>query len=1367
LILSLCIYAQNQTIRFQHLTIGKGLPTNVVNCITEDKFGYIWIGTPEGLCRFDGYNVKVYQNEKSNLYSISNNHIRCIEKDKDGNLWIGTDNWINFYNYLEDRFYRLSQPEDLKEKVSSNVHKLLIDNQRRVWIQLDAGIHFYDSNAQKYKSFFLQFRNVSFNLLLADSKNNIWFLRKADASLYKFDEYSINKEQIKEFSKIYKPGKLSGKISSMFEMPNGDLWFLGEGKLMKMNQKNSKSESVDVFTFNESSKYWNFYSTLSKDHSQRIYVGASEGGFLVFDMNKNQFTDSIFYDPKNKRSLVENGINSIYADRKNRVWITTSNLLYWYDPQKMTIKPFLPNSSDKYSNCGSYKKGGTFIETSNSIFLITEFKGLEFFSPEKNKFELYPNFDQNEYKIPNNTINGINIDYKKRIWLSTGSGLHLIDRDQNIFKTYNTNDKIWNNLINNTILLPENKLWIAGIALQQFYFNEKIESISKINDYFPIDFYYPNCFPAWFATSVKVDRNGNVWASSGNGVSKYLNEVMEPNTGKFKNYLNSDINASISGVLVWDFCFDKDSNVWCTSQGGLYKINLKNDSVQKYSHNTNDSTSISSDNTKSVLCDRKNRIWVATEAGGLNLLIDRKLGKFKSFYKKDGLPSDVIWKIYEDKNGNLWMSTNNGICKFNYDKNIIKNYDETDGLQDMQFAQGSGFQEEKSGKIYFGGINGFNAFDPDSVKESSFKPHIVISNLNVYNGEVLAYKKYEGRVILDSNLSVKKELILSYKHNVFSLEFSALDYSSPQSILYAYKLEGFDKDWNYVNYNKRFAHYTNLSGGTYIFKVKSTNSDKVWVENEIKIKVIILPPFYKTWWFRILAIILIGLGIISYFKYKTYQIREHNKELEKKVVERTQEVMQQKEEIQQQAEELEATNEELTAQSDALRESNIELTLRKDEIEKAFKNSQIISEFGQAVTSTFDLISINDIVYGYVKSLMTCDAFGIGLYNAENNQIEYIGFIEDGSKIENFVKPLEKKNSLSAWCFNNQKVVLINDIEIEYSNYIEQIPDLSTKVQAKSIIHIPLFTQESKIGLIAVNSYKKDTYNQQDLINLQSLAYYISIALDNANAYKNLNLQSESLRIANEKLKELDEFKENMAGMIVHDLKNPLNAILGLSSMNLEDEIMLMINSAGNQMLTLVLNILDVQKFENTQVNLNTFPTKAVEFIQDAFKQVMLLVKQKNLKLSFRGDENIMVNVDSELIVRVIVNILTNAIKYTPSYGSITINYKILNAENYSQQAEHLKSKYLEINLLNNSMVLIDVTDTGQGIPEDKVHLVFEKFGQIEAKKSGGVRSTGLGLTFCKMVVEAHKGEIWVTSEKGKGTSFWFTLPAIAQDFVE
>ena len=1302
----LSVYSQKNDIKFEHFSIEHGLSDRFIRAICQDKQGFLWIGTSNGLNRFNGYNFYVYKNLPGDSLSLCTNDVVGLLADRKNNLWIGCGGGLNLFDREKNTFRRFKHKKSDSKSISNNyISSIFEDRNGNLWIGTWDGLNLYNPESKDF---------TFFPFDTPESKS-IW-------------NYNV--------------------ISTIAEDKDGILWLGTWGS--------------GIHSFNPATKEFCHYDHDPKinkcqinkifiDKNDKIWVATWGSGLNLFDRKTKLYQKKVFAPEYSTRSQFDQ-INDIFEDSKGNFWIGFEEGVIIFD-EKMRLYSW-HSKDDANPNSLSYKTITHIFEDSHKgLWFGTPEGGLNYYNLNACRFEHYKFEKNNANSLPDNFVRNISQDSEGNIWLS-------------IFKD-----------IDKKILRKDNQFFITtgGGGRAAVFGNKIFKSYDNGFSYSDIEnFTKTNHFIKFnsIVRDVISDKKGCLWIASGNEGLLYYNPA-------FHSFINFRVNPErllIDGEnQLWIICLDKLSKVnfhdaTLFADKNNYSGNLD---TSKYSlQNFNFEGGINF-----MMLDQNKNLCLGLKIGFV--IFNAKKNIFVTYTTKDGLSNNNVVGILEDSKRNLWISTDFGLSCFSPpanpfvkdgDKEHFRNYYESDGLQGNKFNNGSCYRS-LNGEMFFGGQNGLTAFHPDSIKVNDFIPPVVITGFKLFNKEVPVYsgKKADSVALrneyfLNSEITQTKEIRLNYDQNIFTLEFASLNFLNPQKNKYAYKLEGFEKEWTFCG-TKREVSYTNLDPGIYSFRVKASNNDGIWNEIGATVKITITPPFWKTWWFRTMIVLLIIGSTIAYYRYKTYEIKKKNQELERRVAERTNEVMQQKEELQQQAEELEATNEELTAQSDALKKSNEELNqkneevnIQKEEIEKSFKISQVISEFGQRVTSTFDLESINEIVYGYICSIMPTDAFGIGLFKEEKNEIEYIGFIEEGQKIENFTKRLDSENSLTAWCFNNQKLVFINDLETDYSKYISALPKVSTNKQPHSIIHLPLSVNEKKLGIIVVNSFKKESYTSKDLIHLQSLASYITIALDNANAYKTVNAQKE-------KLLELDNFKEAMTGMIVHDLKNPLNAIIGLSSMNPEDEMMQMVNSAGNQMLNLVLNILDVQKFENTNVKLNLSDASLYELADEANRQVSLLIKQKKQVLNINILPQTIISTDSEVTIRVFVNMLTNAIKYTPNGGIISINQEAIlsNEDNYKESElipVSIKAKFK----YQAPLCLISVSDTGQGIPADKLHLVFEKFGQVEAKKSGGVRSTGLGMTFCKMVVEAHGGEIWITSEVGKGTNFYFMLPFARND---
>jgi hypothetical protein len=339
----------------------------------------------------------------------------------------------------------------------------------------------------------------------------------------------------------------------------------------------------------------------------------------------------------------------------------------------------------------------------------------------------------------------------------------------------------------------------------------------------------------------------NIWVGAFNG-GLHLYDSVNKNFIRYNTIIGYppgfNNNACINAILQ-----DSYGNLWVGSDGlGLCLFNkVTKTFITPFKHDEN-KNSISSNNVLAIFEDSKKRLWIGTR-GGLNLF-DYKKNEFTAFHKKDGLPGEQIPGILEDDHGNLWLSTNNGISQFNVESKTFKNFGTSDGLQSKEFTRNA-FLKSRTGIMYFGGPNGFNEFHPDSIKEKPFDPPLLITDFLLFNKPVIISDN-EDESPLQRHISETKAITLPYTSSVFSFEFASLNFTSAEKKRYAYKMEGFDKDWNYIG-TSHTATYTNLDGGSYVFKVKGLNNQGEWSSRMATIFVTITPPFWMTWWFRILA----------------------------------------------------------------------------------------------------------------------------------------------------------------------------------------------------------------------------------------------------------------------------------------------------------------------------------------------------------------------------------------------------------------------------------------------------------------------------------------------------------------------------------
>ena len=412
-----------------------------------------------------------------------------------------------------------------------------------------------------------------------------------------------------------------------------------------------------------------------------------------------------------------------------------------------------------------------------------------------------------------------------------------------------------------------------------------------------------------------------------------------------------------------------------------------------------------------------------------------------------------------------------------------------------------------------------------------------------------------------------------------------------------------------------------------------------------------------------------------------------------------------------------------------LRHANVKISNQKEEYKSSYETVKMLSGIGAEIISTLSIQTIIQRVYESVNKLMPADSFTFGLYNDQNDTIEFIGGMENSQVLPDFSYSIKDSDRLVVKSFKNREVILTNNLTKDYPDY----PSPLIGEQPVSALQVPLIQKNKAIGVLSVQSFSKDSYSDYQVSIVENLANYIIIAIENAQTFEKLDASYAQLQV-------LDEFKESMTAMIVHDFKNSLNTVINFSEGKPTERRMRSIRQAGQLMLNMVMNILDVHKFEETSPKLSLANYHVSKLLKEAVEQLTYLIEQKSIKLEVKQSKAYEVRIDHDLLVRVIVNIMSNAIKYSPQNGIINIEI-----------------------CLQDFFVQVSVKDQGIGIPGNMLQHIFDKYAQVEARKEGEARSTGLGLTFCKMVVEAHGGKIWAESQESMGSTFYFTIPLLSE----
>ena len=786
---------------------------------------------------------------------ISQNLIYTIYQDSKGFIWFGSMFGLVRYDGSNTVTFRYN-PSDTTSLSNDDVISIYEDNRGIIWIgTYKGGLNSYDRTTGLFSRYIHKenYKNtISDNTVWAiyqDKNSIIWLgteggLNKLENG--KFTVYSHDSANIETIA--------SNTIFAITEDKINNLW-LGTafGGLNKMDRNKGTFTSYKRNLTDSNSISGNYIRSLYADDNGILWIGTLQKGLNSFNPETGEFKKFVS-NPANKNSLSNNSILAIIPGPLGAMWIATANGVNKLD---MSSGRFINYNLVTPLNETSPVANSICMDNSGIIWTTLYNNGLYKIYRNYNKLTSYKHIPGNNNSLSGGEVLSVFEDSHGQVWIGTQNGLNKFEEPGSSFISFqnnNTDKNIPGNGNSISALFEEsNGNFLAGTSAGLFSFDTHKNSFEPYYDSSA-----PDILKQSNITKIMEASDKSLWFGTGSGIIKYTRDI-----NKYELFSNNPKDSnSISSDYILSIYEDKNRDIWIGTYTGVNKIENTSGKITHYKQNPYNSHSISNNYAFCFAEDNENNLWIGT-GGGLNKL-DKQNGTFTYFTEKDGLPNSVICGLETDNDGNLWISTHNGISKFIVKTNTFKNYDISDGLQGNLFTPGVEIKRKNS-ELVFGGTDGFNIFNPLSMSENKFIPPVVFTSLTKFSGN--------NKEIRD--ISGTNNINLSYRDNMIEIQYASLDYTNPAKNQYAYILEGFEDAWHYAG-NSTKAVFTNLNPGTYIFRVKGTNSDGVWNEAGNTITIKIDPPFWKTWWFYLLVILSIfSLGTGSY----NYRVKQQVKAL--------------------------------------------------------------------------------------------------------------------------------------------------------------------------------------------------------------------------------------------------------------------------------------------------------------------------------------------------------------------------------------------------------------------------------------------------------------------------------------------------------
>ena len=1262
---------------------------------------------------------------------LSQESVLTILQDRQGFMWFGTQAGLNRYDGYRITVYR-ADPLDPGSLPDSFVNASFEDAEGRLWFGTKGGLARFDAASGKFVRHALHgpqaapaaggAGNGSVNAILADRQGMLWL--GTSEGLKRLDPATGAVRPIADPHAT----PAGAAVTALAFDRHGVLWAgTGHG----VARLAPGAERLEHLAPSGPDPRRARILALSMDPHDTLWIG-TEGGLEAWDIAPAV--------PRRRLVGAEDGVGEVrvpalYHDSGGTLWAGTDlDGLKWRDPASGRFLAYRSLPSDPHS-LPDNQVASVRIDRTGTLWVGSRFGGVSRTDLASGGFSQFSFRPDSGYRIGFEKTRDIAVRPDGKIWLGTiGGGLVLLDpasgRTTQLRHRPGRPDSVPGDVIH-SLRIEGGRLWVGGAGTLSWCGLDGAGC-------------RPVALPGIGTASVRDvlrTRDGTLWVVTRAGLYELDAGLQVRRTWRH----DPADPSSLGDNTLFSMAEDREGVLWIGTDNGLDRFERRSGVFTHLRHDPRDPASLRHNRIHDLMLSSRGELWVGT-AGGLHRLERDAAGKagFRHFPLTDGRGALPIGAVLEDAHGRLWASMTNGISRLDPDSGEFKHYTGKDGLQGGTYFVGSSARGP-DGRLHFGGVDGVSSFEPDAIRDNPYPPQVRITEFVVFNKPRPLPQPGAG----------SEGITLSHRESVFGFEFAALHYAAPAANRYAYRLEGFDEDWVETGAGKRFASYMNLDAGRYVFRVRASNKDGVWSEGAAALAVTVTPPWWKTAWFRLLALVLAATAAVLAYRLRVRALLQQKGVLEREVGTRTA---------------------ELVLEKDAAERRKREAERQREAADEARRNIALLSDIGRRLTANLDTEAIMATLCEHVQVLMDAPVFFVCLARGDGSQLELPYAVVAGRRCRPPARERRDPRQLAAWCIDHAREVFINDLEAESEAYLpdvepaqvaaaalpcdgaaQALPPSLPQLLPKSLLYVPIVAGQRVLGALCVQSFAAHAYQRVHLDMLRTLAAYVGVAFDNAQAYRQLK-DAQVLLAAQEKLVSLGSL---VAG-VAHELNTPIGNSLLMAS-TLHDKTLELAGGLEEGALrrSALSGYLEAAR-ESSQLIMRSLHG-AAELVS-SFRQVSVdqsSVQRRRFELA-RACGEIMATMMNQ--VRLAGHALEIAVpggivmdSYPGPLGQVLINF-VNNALVHAFEGPGGTMR-LSAALLGEDWVRIAFQDDGRGIPAQHLARVFDPFFTTRMGQGG----TGLGLNIAHTITTTLLGgSIRVESEAGRGTLFVLELPLAA-----